>query len=682
MVLMWRVVLSIFVAIVLLTPGPGLAADEKKPSESEIKSTITLSKDMGETMVREATKVRRELGQKARSLFERESLGWNPGTINHLYKYTISLPGKIPELTRKIVEQSRVLGTIGSILILVFIMAVLYSLLGQRRVLGWVERKFQPLGERIPEKYYPYFQSGLKVVVSALIPLVLLGLFSLIHSMIGYRAAWFHLVGRLLGLWVAVALVLGLLKEFLTRDFFPLTLRYGKTLFRWTQLVLLYVLVGIAAYWIAEAFQIREDVLELFKFAVSVSIVVVLFLIFLRKEAFMSLFPELPYHRYQWFINLLNKYYYPLLFVSFFASLLWCVGYKALGRLVLIKIWFTTAAFLLIVLIYYALNNWMKRWAEKLDAGDDAAQLLVRSLKSVLLYATVIATVIVLLNLLGLLDPLQRIMSFPIFQLGTTTVTFWIIVKAVLILLIFIFASRLLQAYMDYSVYPSLGIDPGLGYALNTFFKYASVSIGLLISLKVVGIDLRLLLVFAGAIGIGIGFGLQNMAANVISGFTIIFGGKIRKGDWIEVEGTMGVVTDIYLRATKVRTRDNIEYLIPNLDLISKTTVNYSLSSPMIRIELPVGVSYSSDPRVVERILIEVAEREPLVSKYKKPLVRFVEYADSSLNFELLIWINVREIPRRKVRSALYFAIFEEFKKADIEIPFPQRDIHIRSKVD
>ena len=227
-----------------------------------------------------------------------------------------------------------------------------------------------------------------------------------------------------------------------------------------------------------------------------------------------------------------------------------------------------------------------------------------------------------------------------------------------------------------------LGIDPGLGYALNTFFKYLSLAIGFFISISLVGIDLRFLLVFAGAAGIGIGLGLQNMAANVISGFTIIFGGKIRKGDWIEVGETLGVVTDIYLRATKVRTRDNIEYLIPNSDLISKTIVNYSLSSPLIRIELPVGVSYDADPQDVERIMVEVAEKEPLVSGYEKPVVRFVEYANSSINFELLVWIDVREVPRRKVRSALYFAIFNEFKNAGIQIPFPQRDIHIRSKVD
>ena len=99
----------------------------------------------------------------------------------------------------------------------------------------------------------------------------------------------------------------------------------------------------------------------------------------------------------------------------------------------------------------------------------------------------------------------------------------------------------------------------------------------------------------------------------------------------------------------------------------------------MIRIDLPVGVSYRSDPQQVKKILLEVAEKEPMVSKFQKPVVRFIQYGDSSINFELLIWIDVRTTPRRQVRSALYFEIFEEFRRAGIEIPFPQRDIHIRS---
>ncbi|MEJ2041618.1 MAG: mechanosensitive ion channel, partial [Desulfosarcinaceae bacterium] len=207
------------------------------------------------------------------------------------------------------------------------------------------------------------------------------------------------------------------------------------------------------------------------------------------------------------------------------------------------------------------------------------------------------------------------------------------------------------------------------------------LAIGLLIALNVVGLDLRLLLVFAGAVGIGIGMGLQNIAANVISGFILIFGGKLRKGDWIQVGETVGMVTDIHLRATKIRTRDNIEYIIPNMEFISGTLINYSLGDPLIRISIPLGVSYHADPQEVKKILLDIAMREPLVSKQKQPVVRFTQFGNSSLDFELLIWINVRTTPRRIVSSELYFAIFDAFTKAGIEIPFPQRDVHIRSNV-
>ena len=226
-----------------------------------------------------------------------------------------------------------------------------------------------------------------------------------------------------------------------------------------------------------------------------------------------------------------------------------------------------------------------------------------------MLYATVLATVTVVLNLLGLLGILREVMSIPVLVLGGATITFWTIASVVVILVAFFYASRLLRAYLDYRIYPHLGIDQGLGYILNTLLNYVFLGIGLLISLRIVGLDLRLLMVFAGAVGIGVGLGLQSLAANIISGFIIIFGGKVRKGDWIEVGGTLGEVTDVYLGTAKVRTRDNIEYLIPNADLVTNTIVNYSLSSVFIRMDLAVGVSYSADPREVEKILLDVARQ-------------------------------------------------------------------------
>ena len=671
--------LSIAFIVLLLWMSLAYAAAPQPTPENEKEPTISLPEDVGTAIAQKAASVKTEIANRASSLFERTPIGWDWHTIEYLYKWAVGLPLKTPEFVNQIMEQSRVLGLAGSCIVFIFLAAVFYSLLGRKRILAQIEKKVQPLRPKIPQTVYPFFISALKVIVSALIPLILLAAYSLIDAMIHYRAAWFQLTGKLMLLWAIGALVVSLLRESLTQNLFQATSRYGKRIFQLTRLALLYGLVGFAVIQAAVAFQIRPDVIALLKFAIAVSIVVILFLFHLMKTALMSFLPDLPYRPYQGFIRLLTRFYYPFIFLSFITALLWCIGYKHLGRVVLIKIWSSGGAFILIMMAYHKIRGWLQKWHSGKDVSDEAAQVLYQSLRTMLLYATVLATIGIILNLLGLLDLVERIVSFPVVELGTTRVTPWLLLKAVLILLAFIYAARLLQAYLDYKIYPSLGIDPGLGYALDTSFKYTFIAIGVLISLKVVGLDLRFLLVFAGAAGIGIGLGLQHLAANVISGFTIIFGGKIRKGDWIELEKGLGMVTDIYLRATKVRTRDNIEYLIPNSNLISNTIVNYSLSSPMIRIDLPVGVSYSSDPRQVKKILLEVAEKEPMVAKIHKPVVRFVTYGDSSINFELLIWIDVRVTPRRSVRSALYFEIFEEFRKAGIEIPFPQRDIHIRS---
>jgi small-conductance mechanosensitive channel len=673
-----RCLLLVF-AVLLLWMPLSYAADAQSAPENEKQPAISLPEDVGTTIAQRAASVKTEIVYRASSLFERTPIGWDWNTIEYLYKWAVGLPLKLPEFIKQIMEQSRVLGVAGSCIVFIFLVAVFYSLLGRKRILALIEKKVQPLRPKIPQTIYPFFLSALKILVSALIPLILLAAYSLINAMIHYPAAWFQLTGKLMILWAVGSLIVSLLRESLTQNLFKATARYGKKIFQLARLALLYGLVGAAVIQGASVFQIRPDVIALLKFAISVSIVVILFLFHLMKTALMSFLPDLPYGIYQSFIRILTRFYYPFIFLSFITALLWCIGYKQLGRVVLVKVWSSGGTYLLIMLAYHKIRVWLQKWYTGKDVSDEAAQFLFQSIRTLLLYATALATIGIILNLLGLLDLVVRVISFPVVELGTTQVTLWLILKAVIILLAFVYAARLLQAYLDYKIYPSLGIDAGLGYALDTSFKYTFIAIGVLVSLKVVGLDLRFLLVFAGAAGIGIGLGLQHLAANIISGFTIIFGGKIRKGDWIELEKGLGMVTDIHLRATKLRTRDNIEFLVPNSNLISNTIVNYSLSSPMIRSGLPVGVSYNADPKQVEKILLAVAEKEPMVAKFQKPVVRFIAYGDSSINFELLIWIDVRVTPRRQVRSALYFEIFEEFRKAGIEIPFPQRDIHIRS---
>ena len=670
------VVLVLVLTIQTIGWGANQTADEKKPS-----SSFDISREVGRSMSRHAIQVRQQLEKKARSLFHREPLGFDWQTVEHLLNQITVLPLEVPQLTRSLIEQSRLLGVVGSMLVLVFLIALIYSFLGQKRVMRRIENRLGGMHFRISENVYPYLLAAIRVVIAALVPLTLLAAYTLISALIAYQAGWFRLIGRLLLLWAAGSLLIKLLRELLTRELFGISAEQGRSLFRPARLIVLYAVVAIGLYWAAVAFQLRGDILALLAFLISLSIIVICFLLLLKKNSLLAMLPDLPHAGYQRFLRLFSRNYFPLIVLSLLLALLWVLGYRSLGEVVLVKIWASVAAYLGIMIVYHGLIGVLKRWYEHTDKTDEAAALVFRSMKGLLLYATVMAAILVVLNLLGLLGVLKEIMSFTIFARGTTNVTLWIILEAALILLAFVYCSRLLQAYLDYRVYPAVGVEPGLGYAINTFLKYLMLAVGFLIALDVVGLDLRFLFVFAGAVGIGIGMGLQNMAANVISGFTLIFGGKLRKGDWIQVSGHMGVVTDILLRATNVRTRDNIEYLIPNTELVNGTLVNYSLGSPLIRIDVPIGVSYNADPKRVREILLEAAAREHLVSKEKRPVVRFIEFGDSSLNFQLLVWINVRTTPRRKIRSALYFAIFEALAREGIEIPFPQRDIHIRSTV-
>ncbi len=667
-----------FLIIFFCCTGP-VHSTEKQNTSAPAATAIVPPKDMGKAIKKEADKVKKDLKRGARVYFDRKPLGWNTGTIGYLYEKTLSLPAKVPDFTRSLMEHSRVPGLVVFLALLFLIGAWAYSRFGQKRVLKYVEKELEILARHLPAKGMRYFQSGLNVATTAFMPVLLLCLFSMIQGISDYRAAWFNLIGGLLRLWTIGVVAFCILKEALAWNFAAAAGGAAKDIFRWIKIVLFYALLSIALFRAVEILELRKDILALVKTLFSLSIVVILGLLFSMKRSFLSLFPDLPYRGFRAFSKFFNLYYYPLLVISFLAGILWCLGYTSLGSLILTKIWLTVFAFLVIFLLYHVLNGWLAQWDEKLDAAaDEAARFLSLSAKSALMYAMIVASVFVILNLLGLLHFLQRMLSFPIFQMGKDPISSWIILKAILILTGFIFASRVLQAYLNYGVYPSLGIDQGLGYALNTLLKYVSFAIGLFISLNVVGIDLRFLLVFAGAIGIGVGLGIQQIATNFIGGLIIIFGGTIRKGDWIEVNGELGLVSDIFMNATMVRNRDNIEYLIPNSDIISKTLINYSLSSPMIRISLPVGASYQSDPRTVERILLDVAAKEPMVSKENKPDVIFAEYADSAINFLLRVWIDIREIAQPQIRSALYFAIFEEFKKAGIEIPFPQRDLHIK----
>ena len=600
-------------------------------------------------------------------------------TIRLLYGWTATLPRKIPEAVGNAIEQGRMFGPLGSSLLIVFVAAMLYGLIGQKRVLRKVEKELQPLWERLPTLSRHHFLSFINILVSSLLPLLLLGAFLLIEGFIRSKVPWFLLIKKLLGLWVVNALVLTFLREILTNGLLPFCPRYGKNLLKVLRLGLVYLAVGIALVWGADALQLPEDVLAFIRLAVSLTVVLILSSLLLKKATLLSLLPQLPNRNYTAFVTFLDRTYVFLALLTFVAGILWCFGYHPLAKAILTKTWGVATSYVLIMVSCYYLLQHIQQWSEREDRRhDEAAQFFFRSAQTLLRYVTVAIASLVILDLVGFLAPLYSVISTPIYTIGGAPISFWVVIEAGIILLAFAYASRLLRAYLDYKIYPSTGIDTGLGYALNTFLRYLFLTVGFICALRAVGLDLRVLMVFAGAVGIGTGLGLQNITANVLSGFIIVFGRKLRKGDWIKVGDKLGMVTHIYLRATKIWTRDNIEYIVPNTDFISKPIVNYTLTSPIVRIYVPVGVSYKTSPLAARKILLEAAEKHPMLMQYRKPEVRIAEFGENSINLEILVWIDISKIAEKDIRSQLYYTIFEAFDRAGIEIPFPQRVIHIR----
>ena len=223
-----------------------------------------------------------------------------------------------------------------------------------------------------------------------------------------------------------------------------------------------------------------------------------------------------------------------------------------------------------------------------------------------------------------------------------------------------------------------LRISRGAQEAIAVIFKYALVAIATVILLQVWGIDLSSLAILASALGVGIGFGFQDIAKNFGSGIVLIFERPIQVGDFIEVGNYMGNVESIGARSVTIRTLDRISIIVPNSRFLESEVINWSHHNPISRIHLPVGVSYSSNPHDVKKALLEAADNYPEVIRVPQPQVFFMGFGDNSLDFELLVWINKPSL-QALTRSDLNFRIEASLRKHKIEVPFPQRDLHVRS---
>jgi small-conductance mechanosensitive channel len=268
--------------------------------------------------------------------------------------------------------------------------------------------------------------------------------------------------------------------------------------------------------------------------------------------------------------------------------------------------------------------------------------------------------------------------QFP-FHLGKEPFTLWKLLELLTVTIVVFATEPPVRRYLIRRVLEQTHLEPPMRYAISRLMGYAYIGVGLYAALLIAGIDLSSLAVIAGAVGVGLGFGLQNIISNFVSGLIILAERPIALGDRIDVGGVMGRVTKISLRSTAVVTNDNITIIIPNSNFITSNVTNWSYGDPKVRLRLPVGVAYGSDMEKVRRVLLEMAAQHPKVLRDPPPELFFIEFGDSSLNLELAIWAEDDSFQPRRLRSELNFAIDKTLRENRVEIPFPQRDLHVRS---
>jgi small-conductance mechanosensitive channel len=277
-----------------------------------------------------------------------------------------------------------------------------------------------------------------------------------------------------------------------------------------------------------------------------------------------------------------------------------------------------------------------------------------------------------------------ELMGATLFEINETPVTSLGLLRVVLILTIALWLSKGIRKAISRVGEKRGGVSQSSLYTFGRLIHYLVLTIGIIIGLSSIGIDFTKFALFASALGVGIGFGLQTLISNFVAGLIILFERSLKVGDFVELEsGVTGEVNEINMRSTLITTNDNVDILVPNSEFVGGRVINWTLREAYRRIRVPFGVAYGTDKDLVKKAALEAAERIPWTLqkvKGRHPQVWFVEFGDSSLNFELVVWLTPEAVKRPgSVQAAYLWEIETKLNEYGIEVPFPQRDLHLRS---
>jgi len=294
-------------------------------------------------------------------------------------------------------------------------------------------------------------------------------------------------------------------------------------------------------------------------------------------------------------------------------------------------------------------------------------------------FIAVVVWIIAALNILELLDPALALLDGIAVNLGQVRLTALSIIEGLFYLVLLLWLANIAANLLERRISKLPNLTPSMQVLFSKLLKILLVIIAVFLAINSVGIDLTALAVFGGALGVGIGFGLQKIVSNFISGIILLMDRSIKPGDTIGVAGTYGWIQSLGARYVSVVTRDGIEHLIPNEELIVTRVENWSFSGKRVRLRVPLGISYESDVRQAIALCIEAAEAEDRVAANPKPNCLLRGFGDSSVDLEIRFWIHDPEEGVSNIKSAVLLRVWDLFHEHGIEIPYPQRDLHLRS---
>lgn len=371
-----------------------------------------------------------------------------------------------------------------------------------------------------------------------------------------------------------------------------------------------------------------------------------------------------------------------VLVISFFAGV---AGYLRLARLltpgILIGGVLALAAFSYLQVFSGAVAVLFQLWPLRLlRIVEHHREVLQQRIYRVLIWGAVLGWLTRYLAYLGLLDPawslVQTVFATRL-ERGTISISVSNVVEFLLTVWFAYLLSRFIRFVLQEDFYPRMQLAPGISYATSSLLNYIILALGFIVALGTVGVDFSKVTLLAGAFGVGIGFGLQSVVNNFVSGLILLFERPVHVGDAVQIGNLQGRVRRIGIRASVIHTGAGADIIVPNAQLISEQVTNWTLSDQLRRVDLPVGVNYGAAPKKVIELLESVARAHPDVLQNPIPHCLFMNYGDSSINFELRVWADYTN--RQQVQSDLTVAIYDAVYAAGMSFPFPQREIRMLS---